>query len=101
MMKTLTRSLIVLLISVLIGPAMLPLAQTGWAEGMRTSMLGQSQNEQPERAEMLASSVGFIAGLLKSTLFLLIPGSITLSILNASRRRKKTPAAKKAMLADQ
>ncbi len=100
-MKTLSRILIVLLISVIVGLAMLPLAQTGWAETMRISQPEQASVGRPEGAKMRPAGVGLIAGLFRSTLFMLIPGSITLGILNAVRRRRKTPAAKKAMLADQ
>ncbi len=93
-MKTLTRILVVFLVAVLVGLAMLPLAQTGWAEGMRSSMPEHTPGEQSEGPEVLPNGLGFFVGLLKPTLLLLIPGSITLGILNAARRHKKTPAAK-------
>lgn len=99
-MKTLTRILVVFLVTVLVGLAMLPLAQTGWAEGTRTGMSEHAPDGRPEGPEMLPAGMSFFAGLLKPTLFLLIPGSITLGILNTTRRRKKMSVAKKAVLAD-
>ena len=100
-MKTLTRIMVVLLVTVLVGLVMLPLAQTGWAEDLRDSRPQRALEGRTERPEMLPAGVGLIAGLVKPALFLLIPGSITLGILNAARRRKKTQAAKKAVLVEQ
>jgi hypothetical protein len=92
-MQTLNRILIVLVITILVALAMAPLAQTSWADGMRTTTSDRPQEGRPEGPGGLPSGVGFFVGLLRPTLFLLIPGSIALGVLNAIRRpNKQAPA---------
>ncbi len=92
-MQTLNRILIILTITILVGLVMVPLAQTNWANDMRTTTSDQSQEGRLEGAGAQSSSVSFFAGLLRPAIVLLFLGSITLGISNLIRRfNKKTPA---------
>jgi len=80
--------MIVFLAILIVFLAMLPLAQTDWAESMRSAsaLEGQAVSGAPQGSENLPSWVGFMAGFLKETVLMMIPGSITLLILRAIKR---------------
>ncbi len=87
-METLKRTLVVLLVIGLVSLALLPLAQTDWADEMRTS----SENFEPrlEREGEIPPELAALGGLLKPTLFLLIPGAITLTIHRSIKKASRT-----------
>lgn len=92
-MQTLNRTLIILTITILVALVMVPLAQTSWANDMRTTTSNQSQEGRLEGLGAQSPSVSFFAGLLRPMIVLLFLGSITLGILNLIRRlNRKAPA---------
>ena len=92
-MKTFKQVLIILLAAGLVFAAMLPLAQTDWADGMRTTseVSGDNAGEGDVRAEMPAA-LGLVLGFIKETLIMLVAGAITLGIY---RLIKRSPRPKK------
>lgn len=89
-MKTLARSLFVLMVMLVVAAALLPLAQTGWADSIRAAALQPGPGEGEPRLDAgnaALAPVQFVAGLLKPTLFLLVPGWITYRIMTLIKKR--------------
>lgn len=90
MQLLLTRSTLVFTVIVLVSLALIPLAQTNWADSIRTSSSQPSINEDEARMESMASlpfPFRFLPGLIRSIIFLLIPGWIAYRILNTIKKR--------------
>jgi hypothetical protein len=88
-MQTFTRSMFVLLIIVLVSVALLPLAQTSWADGIRTSASQRTMREgsAQDAATAIPFPVRLLAGLLKPMISILIPGWIAYNILKVVKKR--------------
>ena len=92
-MQTFKQVIIILLAAGLVFAAMLPLAQTDWADGMRNTfgVEGGEGGEGDMRGDMPAA-LGLVMGFIKETLIMLVAGAITLGIY---RLIKRSPRPKK------
>ena len=72
-MQTLNRIFIVLVITILVALAMMPLAQTSWAVEMRTTTSDQSRDGRLDGPGALPSNISFVAGLLRPMIVYLSP----------------------------
>ena len=90
--------IIILAISTLIAILFLPLANTDWAEGVRTS-IGAEDNETGFGGEIgrsepeLSAAAGWIVSFVKIGLFMTIPGLITLGIRRLVKGKPKSRSA--------
>ena len=96
-MQTFKQILIILLAAGLVFAAMLPLAQTDWADGMRNTseVSGGDAGEGDMRAEMPAA-LGLVMGFIKEMFIMLVAGAITLGVyrlIKRSSRQKKVSQA--------
>jgi hypothetical protein len=87
-MQTFTRSMFVLFVIVLVSVALLPLAQTGWADGIRTSASQQIMREdEAQNMAAIPLPVRFLAGLLKPIITIFIPGWLTYNFLKIVKKQ--------------
>ena len=96
-METVKKVLIIVLASMLVLGAMLPLAQTDWAEGMRISTeAGHEEGGEGDMRADMPAVLGLVMGFIKETLIMLVAGAITLGIyrlIKRSTRPKKVSQA--------
>ena len=85
--------IIILTVSALIAGLFLPLANTDWAEGMRTDAnTGENQEDGGARVDMPAA-FGWIMSFVKIAIFMVIPGLITLGIRRLVKGKPKSRSA--------
>jgi hypothetical protein len=99
-MQTIKQILIIILASVIVMALFMPLAQTEWAEGMRSGFGAEGMEGEgrsgPEGMGEIPAAVGFIAGFIKEIIIMGIPALLTLGVLKLVRGRsnsKKVQAA--------
>ena len=86
--------ILILAVSAVIALLFLPLANTNWAEGMRTGIDAERSQEDFDgaRADMPAA-LGWIMSFVKSAIFMVIPGIITIWIRRLVKGKTRSRSA--------
>jgi hypothetical protein len=93
-MQIIKQILIIILASVIVMAFFMPLAQTEWADSMRSGLGTEGMEGEgragPARMSKMLAAVGFIAGFIKEIVVMGIPALITLGMLKLVRKRSNS-----------
>ena len=95
-METFKRTLIILLAAGIVFAAMMPLAQTDWAEETRSGFVGEDESSEATRDPKMdmPAGLGFFMGFIKETVIMLVSGMVTLGIYRLVKGRSRSKKAR-------